>query len=186
MIALCALGRAVARVHRQVGHDLVVARARRVQAPADRPDDLRQAPLDRHVDVFVLRLERERAPRRELLRDLVEPREQRVAILRRDDPARGQHARVRARLRDVLRPQPPIELDRVVQALEVGVLGLVEARHARSVYGGRARLQHRGEPLGHARTWPSLISGKNGSASERAATSSQTGNSPSRCPKRSR
>ena len=35
-------------------------------------------------------------------------------------------------------------------------------------------------------TWPSVISGKNGSASERAATSSQTGNSPSRWPKRSR
>ena len=35
-------------------------------------------------------------------------------------------------------------------------------------------------------TCPSLICGKNGSASERAATSSQTGNSPSRWPKRSR
>ena len=35
-------------------------------------------------------------------------------------------------------------------------------------------------------TWPSVISGKNGSATERAATSSQTGNSPSRWPKRSR
>lgn len=35
-------------------------------------------------------------------------------------------------------------------------------------------------------TWPSLIPGKNGSAIERAATSSQTGNSPSRWPKRSR
>ena len=35
-------------------------------------------------------------------------------------------------------------------------------------------------------TWPSVISGKNGSATDRAATSSQIGNSPSRCPKRSR
>ena len=35
-------------------------------------------------------------------------------------------------------------------------------------------------------TCASVISGKNGSASERAATSSQTGNSPSRWPKRSR
>ena len=35
-------------------------------------------------------------------------------------------------------------------------------------------------------TWPSVISGKNGSATDRAATSSQTGNSPSRWPKRSR
>ena len=36
------------------------------------------------------------------------------------------------------------------------------------------------------RTWPSVIAGKNGSAIERAATSSQTGNSPSRWPNRSR
>ena len=35
-------------------------------------------------------------------------------------------------------------------------------------------------------TWPSVIAGKNGSATDRAATSSQTGNSPSRWPKRSR
>ena len=44
--------------------------------------------------------------------------------------ARGEHLRVRARLRDVLRPQPPVEADRGVQALEVAVLGLVEAGHA--------------------------------------------------------
>src|SRR2546425_6985464 len=36
------------------------------------------------------------------------------------------------------------------------------------------------------RSSPSLISGKNGSAIERALTSSHTGNSPSRWPKRSR
>ena len=35
-------------------------------------------------------------------------------------------------------------------------------------------------------TWFSVMAGKNGSATERAATSSQTGNSPSRWPKRSR
>ena len=35
-------------------------------------------------------------------------------------------------------------------------------------------------------TWPRSSSGKNGSASDRAATSSHTGNSPSRWPKRSR
>ncbi len=35
-------------------------------------------------------------------------------------------------------------------------------------------------------TWPSVICGKNGSASDAAATRSQTGNSPGRWPKRSR
>jgi hypothetical protein len=40
---------------------------------------------------------------------------------------------VRARLREVLRPQPPIEVDRGVQALKVGMLGFFEAGHGRSV-----------------------------------------------------
>ena len=61
------------------------------------------------------------------------PAEQRVAILRGDDLRARQHPRVRARLRDVLRPQPPVEVDRGVQALEVGVLGFAEAGHGRSV-----------------------------------------------------
>ena len=45
----------------------------------------------------------------------------------------------------------------------------------------RARAPRRPAPPG-----PSVIAGKNGSATERAATSSQTGNSPGRWPKRSR
>ena len=188
-------GGALAREHREVGHDLVVARAGGVELAADRPGELGQAPLDRHVDVLVVRVER-KAPVAQLELDGVEAGQQRVAILGGDDLPRGQHARVRARLRDVLRPQPPVEVDRRVQALEVGMLGLVEARHGRSVYAS----PHSGpecrqpelesvERLGQRptrATWPSLISGKNGSASERAATSSQTGNSPSRWPKRSR
>jgi hypothetical protein len=64
-------------------------------------------------------------------------------------------------------------------ALEVGVLWLV--RSATSL-GGQSRRaatlpEHGGERLGDARDLPSLSCGKNGSASERAATSSQTGNS---------
>ncbi len=71
--------------------------------PPTGPDDLGQAPLDRHVDVFVVGLERE-APLAQLARHRVETGEQRVAVLGGDDPALGEHARVCARLRDVLRP----------------------------------------------------------------------------------
>ena len=87
------LGCALARVHRQVGHHLVVARARRVQPAADRSDDLRQAPLDRHVDVFVVGLERE-ALVAQLGRHRVEAGEQGVAVLSGDDAALGEHPRV--------------------------------------------------------------------------------------------
>ena len=113
-----------------------------MQAPADRADDLGQPPLDRHVDVFVVVSEREASLAAARARP-VEPRQQRVAVLAGDDRALGEHPRVRARLRDVLRPQAPIEVDRGVQPLEVGVLGLVEARHGRAVYGD-ARADPRG------------------------------------------
>ena len=43
----------------EVGRDLVVARARRVQAPGRLADQLRQARLDVHVDVLERRLEGE-------------------------------------------------------------------------------------------------------------------------------
>ena len=55
------LQRVRAREHGDVGRDLVVARARGVQLAADGAGDLRQPPLDRHVDVLVLVVEPERA-----------------------------------------------------------------------------------------------------------------------------
>ena len=63
----------------------------------------------------------------QLLRDLVEPGEQRVAVLLADDVRRREHPRVRPRLGDVLGPKTPIEADRGVQLLEGGILGLAEA-----------------------------------------------------------
>ena len=66
-------------------------------------------------------------PSLQLELDCVETTQQRVAILDGEDPPLGQHPRVRARLREILRPQPPVEVDRGVQALEVRVLGFAEA-----------------------------------------------------------
>ena len=58
------LARPLAGVHDEVCRDLVVARASRVQLAPDRPDQLCQMALDRHVDVFVALHEHEatRAP----------------------------------------------------------------------------------------------------------------------------
>jgi hypothetical protein len=103
-----------------------------VQPASHRTGDLGQAPLDRHVDVFVVIAER-KAAAAQLLLDPVETGQQLVAVLVGDDRPLREHAGVRARLRDVLWPQSAVEPDRGVQALEVGVLGLVEARHWRSV-----------------------------------------------------
>ena len=95
--------RRIADEQRDIRGDLVVARARGVQPPADRPRDLRQAALDRHVDVLVVGGERE-AVVAQLALDGVETFEQRVAVGLRDHAARGEHPRVRPRLGDVVGP----------------------------------------------------------------------------------
>jgi hypothetical protein len=60
---------------------------------------------------------------------------------------------VRAGLRDVLRPQPPVEVDLCVQALEVRVLGFAEAGHEPAVYE-----QRRIGTFGTAsKAWPSEV-----------------------------
>ena len=70
-----------------------------MQLAADRPGDLGQPPLDRHVDVLVVGRERERAVG-ELALDGVEARQQRVAVVVADDPRRREHrARARATAR---------------------------------------------------------------------------------------
>jgi hypothetical protein len=73
------LQRVRASEHRHVGRDLVVARARGVQLAADRPDDLRQPALDRHVDVLVVVAEAKRPPSISSRHPLEAP-EQRVAV----------------------------------------------------------------------------------------------------------
>ena len=57
-----------------------------MQPATDGPGDLGQAPLDGHVDVFVVRREREGA-RRQFLGHGVEAGQQSVAVLRGDDPS---------------------------------------------------------------------------------------------------
>ena len=174
-----------ANEHGDVGGDLVVARAGGVQATADGPDDLGQPPLDRHVDVLVGGIERKRAVG-ELGANLIESPAQLLAVRDGDDPLRGEHRRVGDRLIDVVGAQPPVEADRVVEPPEGVGTGLVEAVGAA---GGAHRRSSERTPSSSTATrsiWPSVIAGKNGSAIERAETSSQTGNSPSRWPKRSR
>ncbi len=97
------LAPALAGIHNEVGGNLVVARAGRVQLAANRPDQLGQMALDRHVDVFVTVHEDELALL-QLKLHLVEAVKQRVAVLGGDDLLCGKHLRVRARLGNVLRP----------------------------------------------------------------------------------
>jgi hypothetical protein len=120
------------REHREIGDNLVVARACRVQAAPRRTCHLADAPLDRHVDVFVGRLERE-AALEQLGLDGVERRIDRVTVGVGDDPLRCQHLGVRPRLGHVLRPQPPVDGQRDVHLREERILRFGEARHRGAV-----------------------------------------------------
>ncbi len=117
---------AVAGEQGDVGRDLVVARARGVQLAADAAGDLRDTALDRHVDVLVALLKREGVAD-ELALDGGERLQQGLAVVLGDDLPRGEHAGVRARLRDVVGPEAPVEGQRRVQAGEDRVLRLGEA-----------------------------------------------------------
>ena len=101
--------------------------------PPTGPTHLGQVALDGHVDVFVVR-RRRRSGRRELALDRIQAAQQPSRSSSEMMPPRGEHRGVGARLRDVLRPQTPVEADRGVHADEVGMLGLVEAGHGAAVY----------------------------------------------------
>ena len=124
--------RAIGDEHREVGRDLVVARAPGVDLAADPADDLGQAALDRHVDVLVGRLERELA-RLELGLDPVEAAEQLAELVVVEDAGRPQGPCVCPRLADVVRSQPPVEAQRRVELPEDGIGFLLEARHGGSL-----------------------------------------------------
>ena len=99
--------------------------------PPTRPDDLGQPALDRHVDVLVVGREREASRRASSPATASRPASSSSRSAVGDHADRGEHRRVRARLRDVVAPQAPVEVERGVDRLEVRILGLREARHRR-------------------------------------------------------
>ena len=73
--------------------------------------------------------EREACPPRARARPRRAPPSSSSRSCRADHADRGEHRGVRARLGDVVGPQPPVERERGVDRLEVGVRGCGEARH---------------------------------------------------------
>jgi hypothetical protein len=96
---------------RQVRRHLVVSRPRGAELAAERPDQLGEAPLDRHVDVLVVLAELE-APLIELATDPVEPLADLRELILVEDAEPRQRACVCLGLLDVERTQPPVEGDR--------------------------------------------------------------------------
>ncbi len=100
----------------EIQRHLVVARARRMQTPGRRSDELRKAGLHIHVNVFEF-LPEGKGSGRQLRLDRGQALLDRGGVRRRDDPGGGQHGRVRARAGDVLRRQAPVEADRHIDRL---------------------------------------------------------------------
>ena len=148
-----------------------------MELAADVADQLDQAPLDRHVDVLVVLVDLE-AVLVELGADIGQAAFDLLEVFRGNDLAAGQHAGMRERLLDVVRRQAIVELDRGVQATEDRVLRLTEPGHGAPQSTDAYAPRISASAVDTRSIWDSVSSQKNGSASDRAAASSATGNCP--------
>jgi hypothetical protein len=111
----------IAQIEEEVGRDLVVAAASRVESARDvDADDLPQARLDVHMDVLEGRIERERAVF-DLSGNFREALDQRAFVLGRDQTDSGEHPSVRGRASQIEAGERPIEVDRSRESLHGGV-----------------------------------------------------------------
>ena len=110
----------VAHPQPEVGRDLVVARARGVQPPGRRPDQLGEPRLDVHMDVFQRPLELEPAALH-LRQDRVQAGNDRLGVGRRNNALMSQHLGVGPACRDVLAKQLAVDVDRGIYVRHDGV-----------------------------------------------------------------
>ena len=106
----------VAHPEAEVDRDLVVARTRGVQAPGGRTDDLGEAALDVHMDVFERAREGE-GPRLDFALDLVETLGDGLRVRRVDHALFGEHGDMGEGAGDVLGGELAVEADRGVDLL---------------------------------------------------------------------
>ena len=94
----------------EIGNDLVIARARRVQAPGWFADQFLQPRLDIHVNIFEFAAERE-GPFAHLGHNRVEPGLNGLIVFERDDAHFGQHVGMRPAAGDVFLSHAPIDIE---------------------------------------------------------------------------
>src|SRR5207237_5032027 len=101
----------------KVERHLVVAAAAGVQLAAERPEELHEPPLDRHVDVLV-RGEKAEAARVELAAHGAESPFEPRALAAREQPRSHERADVRHAARDVVRVETAVDGKRAGEALD--------------------------------------------------------------------
>ncbi len=132
-------GAGLAHPEAEIGRHLIVARARRVQPPRRRADDLGQPALDIEMDVFEGAAEGEGSGL-DFRGNLAEPAIDGLGILGGDDALLGQHCGMGARSGQILSGQPFVEFDGGVYLLHDGGRSLLEAAAPHCVRTHRCRL----------------------------------------------
>ncbi len=122
-----------ARPHAQVGGDLIVAAASRVQHPGDRTRKLEEAALDGGVDVLITRSDHE-VVAGQLRRDRTEPGVERAMLRAAEHTDAAEHARVRSRPGDVVGAETAVNGEAGRVALDASRRG--RAQPARPDLGG--------------------------------------------------
>ena len=114
----------------EIRRHLVVARARGVQLACHRPDQFGEPALDIQMNVLELAREFELAGLH-LGHDLVEPAGDLLRLFGRDDAGRAEHGDMRLRGKNVVPPQPLVEVDGGVYLLHDlgGTCGEAAAPH---------------------------------------------------------
>lgn len=120
-----------AHIHVRVERDLIVAAARRVQPAAGLADGVGQALLNVHVNILEVDGEREAAVL-DFLKDVLETRDDLVAVFFRDDAALREHRRVRDGARDILVVHALVEIDGGLKLVDhlIGRLGETASPHS--------------------------------------------------------
>ena len=92
----------------EIGGHLIVARARGVQLARNRPDQLLEPRLHRHMDVFIFAAELE-AALLDLGTDGIEPRDDGLGLLVRENAAGAEHVGMGLACADILGVEAPVE-----------------------------------------------------------------------------
>ena len=125
--------------HPQVGDDQIVAAPTGVQPGTDVAQPIRDAALDRRVDVLVGLIERE-LPLSDPASHIRERLDERGGLLRRQQPGPLQSADVRDGRVDVVRGEPDVELHAASERVRLGRRRGREPAGPERLAGGEARL----------------------------------------------
>ena len=116
----------VPKIQADIQSHLVVPAAACVQFAADRSDQFRQSPLDRHVNIFIIRRKR-KAPRLELAPNLLQSAQDLRGLLPRQHPGPLQRLAVSHAALKIIGVQTPVKRERGGKCLHQSMGAIAES-----------------------------------------------------------